>query len=322
MAGCGEEAAAAPPYGAAMDSRTEPMLQAAAMARINEVGARDGAAGERATAGGAPGKAADRAMWALGDYHRFALGTVWGLGPRLVEACGIAGGRRVLDVAAGSGNVAIRAAEAGAEVVASDLTPENLAAGRREAGSRGLELEWVEADAEALPFGDGEFDVVTSCLGAIFASDHHAVAAELVRVCRPGGTIGMINFTPDGLAGEFFGLFGRHAPPPPDGALPPVLWGDEEHVRGLLGDRVDSLELTRGEYVERSPAGPEAYRDFFKETFGPLIGLYASLADRPDRAAALDRDFLDFATRSNQGPPGGPAEYRYEYLMVVARKPR
>ena len=263
----------------------------------------------------------DNAMWALGDYHRFALETVWELGPRLVESCEIAPGQRVLDVAAGSGNVALRAAEAGADVVASDLTPENLAAGRREAQARGLELEWVEADAEALPFDDGEFDVVTSCLGAIFAPDHRRVAAELVRVCRPGGTIGMLNFTPDGLAGEFFGLFGRYAPPPPDGALPPVLWGDEEHVRELLGDRVEALELERGEYVERNPGGPAAYLDFFKETFGPLIGLYAGLADQPDRAAELDRDFLDFATRSNQGQPGGPAEYRYEYLMVIARKP-
>ena len=306
MAGRGEEAAAARAYVVVMDSRSEPMMQAAAMARINEV---------------AGGKSADRAMWALGDYHRFALGTVWGLGPLLVEACGIASRRRVLDVAAGSGNVAIRAAEAGADVTASDLTPENLAAGRREASALGLDLRWVEADAEALPFGDGEFDVVTSCLGAIFAPDHQAVADELVRVCRPGGTIGMINFTPDGLAGEFFGLFGRYAPPPPEGALPPVLWGDEGHVRELFGDRVESLRLTRGEYVERSAGGPEAYRDFFKETFGPLIGLFASLSDRPESVAALDRDLLDYAVHSNQGPPGEPAEYGYEYLMVVARKP-
>ena len=160
-------------------------------------------------------KAAERAMWALGDYHTFAKATVWDLGPELVAACGISPGQRVLDVAAGTGNVAIRAAEAGAQVVASDLTPENFEAGRREARNRGVELEWVEADAEALPFGDDEFDVVTSSLGAIFAPDHQAVADELVRVCRPGGTIGMINFTPEGLAAAFFGTFARHAPPPP-----------------------------------------------------------------------------------------------------------
>jgi SAM-dependent methyltransferase len=265
-------------------------------------------------------KAEQRAMWALGDYHRFATATVWELGPVLVDACGIAAGQRVLDVAAGTGNVAIRAAEAGAQVVASDLTPENFQAGRQEARARGVELEWVEADAEALPFGDGEFDVVTSSLGAIFAPDHQAVADELVRVCRPGGTIGMINFTPEGLAGEFFGLFGRHAPPPPAGAAPPVSWGSEAHVRELFGDRLAALEMTRGEYVERSPDGPAGYRRLFKETFGPAVGLYAALADEPDRLAALDADFLDFATRANRGPAGGPAEYAYEYLLVVARR--
>jgi SAM-dependent methyltransferase len=271
-------------------------------------------------AAGIEAKAPQRAMWALGDYHRFATQTVWELGPVLVEACGIRPGQRVLDVAAGTGNVAIRAAEAGAEVVAADLTPEHFAAGRAEARARGVELEWVEADAEALPFADGAFDVVTSCVGAIFAPDHRAVARELVRVCRPGGTIGMVNFTPEGLAGEFFGLFGRHAPPPPPGALPPVLWGSEPHVRGLFGDRLDPLELRRAHYVERSPGGPDAYCRFFKQTFGPVAGLYASLAGAPDRVAALDRDFLDFAIRADQGPPGGPAEYPYEYLLVVGRK--
>ena len=265
-------------------------------------------------------KAAERAMWALGDYHRFAKQMVWGFGPRLVAACGISAGLRVLDVAAGTGNVAIRAAEAGASVVASDLTPENFEAGRREAEARGVEVEWVEADAEALPFGDGEFDVVTSSAGAIFAPDHQAVADELVRVCRPGGTIGMINFTPEGLAREFFELFGRHAPPPPPGALPPVLWGSEEHVRDLFGDRVSSLELTREEYIERSPGGPAEYVDVFKETFGPVVAVYAHLADEPDRVAELDREALEFATRSNRGAPGASAEYHYEYLLVVARK--
>ena len=265
-------------------------------------------------------KAAERAMWALGDYHRFAKQTVWGFGPRLVAACGISAGQRVLDVAAGTGNVAIRAAEAGASVVASDLTPENFEAGRREARAHGVELEWVEADAEALPFADGEFDVVTSSAGAIFAPDHRAVADELVRVCRPGGTIGMINFTPEGLAREFFELFGRYAPPPPPGALPAVLWGSEEHVRDLFGDRVASLELTREEYVERSPGGPADYIELFKATFGPVVAVYAFLADEPDRVAELDQEALEFATRSNRAAPGGPAEYHYEYLLVVARK--
>ena len=318
---------------------TSLILQAAAVARIEEMVAiqiaRSGRAEQAdrresmtthqtsrvtADAGTDRGvKAQQRAMWALGDYHRFATRTVWGFGPVLVDACGISAGQRVLDVATGSGNVAIRAAEAGAQVVAVDLAPENFEAGRREARTRGVELEWVEGDAEALPFGDGEFDVVTSSVGAIFAPDHQAVADELVRVCRPGGTIGMINFTPEGLAADFFELFARHAPPPPPGALPPVLWGSDAHLRELFGDRLAALELTRRQYVERSPGDAAAYCDFFKQTFGPVIGLYASLADRPDRLAALDRDFLGFATRSNQAPPDGPAEYPYEYLLVIAR---
>ncbi len=258
--------------------------------------------------------------WALGDYHRFAKETVWEVGPVLVEACGISPGQRVLDVAAGTGNVAVRAAMRGALVVAADITAQNFAAGRAEADANGVDVEWVEADAQALPFADGEFEVVTSAFGAIFAPEQQRVADELVRVCRAGGVIGMTNFTPEGLGGEFFELFGRYAPPPPTGALPPVLWGSEEHVRQLFGDRV-ALELSRRQYTERA-ASPQAYRDFFNETFGPALAIRACLADDPERAAQFDRDFLDYAVRSNSGQPGGPAEYRYEYLLVVARRLR
>lgn len=266
-------------------------------------------------------KTATRAMWALGDYHKFALETVWEVGPVLVEACGISAGQRVLDVATGTGNVAVRAAEAGAQVVASDLTPENFEGGRREARSRGVELEWVEADAEALPFDDGDFDVVTSSFGAIFPPNHQRVADELLRVCRPCGTIGMANFTPEGLAGDFFGALAPYMPPPPPGALPPVMWGSEDHVRELFDDRVESLQMTRGEYVERA-ASPRDYCDFFKKTFGPAVAIAASLADQPERAAAFDRDFLEYATRANTGARDGAAEYPYEYLLVIARKRR
>jgi SAM-dependent methyltransferase len=162
----------------------------------------------------------------------------------------------VLDVAAGTGNVAIRAAEAGTDVVASDITVENMKAGKREASERGVELEWVEADAQALPFDDGDFDVVTSSAGAMFAPDQQAVADELLRVCRPGGTIGMANFTPNGLAAEFFGVLGPYLPPPPPDAPPPLLWGAEAHVRELFGDRVSSLEASERELVETVPGTP------------------------------------------------------------------
>ena len=265
-------------------------------------------------------KTAARAIWALGDYHAFAKATVWEVGPKLVAACRIGPGQRVLDVAAGTGNVAIRAAEAGAQVVASDLTPENFTSGQREAEEHGVELRWVEADAEALPFADDEFDAVTSSFGAIFAADHRAVADELLRVCRPGGTIGMANFTARGPAKEFFETLAQYMPPPPPRAQAPLEWGDEEHVRGLFGDRVSSLTLTREVYVERSPAGPDAYVDLFKRTFGPVIALFGGLADQPERAAELDARLHEFAMQANRGQPSGPAEYPYEYLQVVATK--
>jgi SAM-dependent methyltransferase len=185
----------------------EPMAAAAALARIEEVRSQmttDQASREEAAT-------VARTIWALGDYHRFAKELFWELGPVLVEASGISRGDRVLDVAAGTGNVALRAAELGAEVVALDITPESLAAGRREAESLDLSLEWVEGDAQELPFEDASFDVVTSSAGAMFAPDHQAVADEMLRVCRPGGTIGLITFANEGMSAAFFALIGACA---------------------------------------------------------------------------------------------------------------
>src|SRR5918999_100513 len=175
-------------------------------------------------------KARHRAMWASGDYPSMVETFLLPLGPRLVDACGIGEGMRVLDVAAGTGNASIPAAQAGAEVTASDLTPELFDAGRRRAQEAGVELDWVEADAENLPFDDESFDVVMSSIGAMFAPRHQEVADELVRVCRPGGTIAMLNWTPEGQIGALFRTIGPFAPPPPPGATPPPKWGSEEHV--------------------------------------------------------------------------------------------
>jgi ubiquinone/menaquinone biosynthesis C-methylase UbiE len=153
-------------------------------------------------------KSAHRAMWALGDYAAIASEVIPHLGADLAEACGVRRGMRVLDVAAGPGNAAIPAALTGASAVASDLTPELLEAGRREAARRGADLEWRQADAEALPFADGEFDVVMSCLGVMFAPHHQASAGELIRVCRPGGTNGLGVPAADHTAAELTFLTG------------------------------------------------------------------------------------------------------------------
>lgn len=268
--------------------------------------------------GDAERRAAQRAMWALGDYHSVAE-LLAEFGPDLVQACPVSAGQRLLDVAAGTGTVAIPAAATGAEVVASDLTPELFDDGRRAAARRGVRLEWVEADAQQLPFADGEFDIVTSAIGAIFAPDHHAAADELLRVCRPGGLIGMINWPPHGFVAEFFAVFAHYTPPPPPGALSPLLWGTEEHVRTLFGDRLSSLEVSSHALDVDHFADPAELCAFYKRTFGPTIATYAAIGDDPECVAALDREFLEFAMRANRGGPGEQARYEYPYARVVAR---
>ena len=160
-------------------------------------------------------KARHRKMWASGDYPQMVETFLLPLGPRLVEAIGISEGQRVLDVAAGTGNASIPAAERGARVTASDLTPELLEAGKIRPEAEGKDIDWVPADAENLPFGDGEFDVVMSSIGVMFAPHHEQAADELVRVCKPGGTIGVMSWTPEGMIGALFRAMKEFAPPPP-----------------------------------------------------------------------------------------------------------
>ncbi|MFG2546029.1 class I SAM-dependent methyltransferase [Streptomyces sp. NPDC048594] len=260
-------------------------------------------------------KAKHRSMWALGDYPAVARDVVAGLGPALVEACGIKDGDRVLDVAAGSGNASIPAALAGGDVVASDLTPELLDVGRNEAEARGAAVSWQEADAEHLPFEDGDFDTVMSCVGVMFAPHHQAAADELVRVCRPGGTIGLLNWTPEGFVGQMFATMKPFAPPPPPGAQPPPLWGREEHVRTLLGDRVTGVEAHRRSLRVDTFGEPEEFRAFFKSAYGPTISVYRNLADDPERTAALDAALVDLARGALED---GVLEW--EYLLLTARR--
>ncbi|MET9025700.1 class I SAM-dependent methyltransferase [Nocardia sp. NPDC004168] len=266
--------------------------------------------------GSAELKRRHRAMWALGDYPSVATEVISGLGRRLVEACRIGAGQHVLDIAAGSGNAAIPAAETGAEVVASDLTPELFEAGRRLAAERGVELRWQQADAEALPYADADFDAVISCVGVMFAPFHQAAADEMLRVTRPGGTIGLINWTPTGFIGQMFATMKPFAPPPPPGAQPPPLWGDETHVRSLLGDRVTDLELRReNAVIDRFADGAE-FRDFFKSYYGPAVAVYKAIAAEPDRVAQLDRELTELAARHDLGD----GRMEWEYLLVTARR--
>jgi len=265
-------------------------------------------------------KAKHRALWASGDYPAVAAELIPALGPELVRACGVRAGDRVLDVAAGSGNAAIPAAAAGATVTASDITPELFESGRRIAAERGVELEWVEADAEALPFADDSYDVVMSCVGAMFAPHHQVTADELVRVCRPGGTIGMINWTPEGFIGNLFATMKPYAPPPPAGANPPPLWGAENHVRELFGDTVTDLTTCRQTVHIDHCSTPEAFREYWKRNYGPTIAVYRFNAGEPDRLESLDRAFLEFLTRWNRATEPQRTAYEAEYLLVTATK--
>ncbi|MGZ5395234.1 MAG: class I SAM-dependent methyltransferase [Mycobacterium sp.] len=264
-------------------------------------------------------KAKHRALWASGDYAAVAAELIPELGPALVQACDVQAGDRILDVAAGSGNASIPAAVAGAIVTASDLTPELFDAGRRIAAQQGVDLEWVEADAEALPFADNGFDAVISCVGVMFAPHHQAAADELIRVLRPSGKIGLINWTPEGFIGNLFKTMKPYAPPLPPGASPAPLWGSEDHVRELFGDRVTDLTMRRETVVLDHCTEPTEFREYWKRNYGPTIAVYKHNVDAPAAVEALDADFLEFLTSWNRGD-GQRAVWEAEYLVVTATK--
>ncbi|MEV6344659.1 class I SAM-dependent methyltransferase [Actinoplanes sp. NPDC051851] len=261
-------------------------------------------------------KVKHRAMWASGDYPAVASELVAPLGPVLVEAARIGAGQSVLDVAAGTGNAAIPAALTGAEVTASDLTPELLAVGERLATARDVKLRWEQADAEALPFDSASFDAVISCIGVMFAPYHEAAAGELLRVCRPGGTIGLINWTPEGFIGQMFAAMKPYAPPPPAGAQPPPRWGDPTHLAALFGDRVRDVRTEHRTLRITGFGDGEAFRDYFKSRYGPTIAVYRFIADDPGKVAALDDTLAELARRFDQG--SGAMEW--EYLIYTARR--
>jgi ubiquinone/menaquinone biosynthesis C-methylase UbiE len=257
-----------------------------------------------------------RTMWAAGDYPRLTVDLISSLGPTLVEAARVGPGQRVLDVAAGSGNAAVPAARTGAEVVASDLTPELLAAGEARADAQGLALTWEVADAEHLPYDDASFDTVLSCVGVMFAPHHQDAADELVRVTRPGGTIAVLSWTPQGFIGEMFATMKPYAPPPPPGAQPPPLWGDQSHVEDIFAGRVDDVVATIRTLKVDAFETPEAFRDYFKACYGPTIAVYKNIAHDPEKVASLDDELADLARR--HWGDGGSMEW--EYLVLAARR--
>jgi SAM-dependent methyltransferase len=258
-----------------------------------------------------------RATWAAGDYAAVAR-VIDEVPPRdLLNRLAITPGQEVLDVATGTGNIAIRAAAAGAQVVGLDLTPELFETARERAEEHGVAVDWVEGDAEDLPFEDERFDHVLSTFGVQFAPRHQIVAQELARVCRPGGRIGLVNWTPEGQVGELFKLLGRYLPAPPDFASPPPLWGDEEHVRGLFDGTGVALEFARGINPWRFDSA-EHYVVFMETNYGPTVKARERLTAEGSWEECRG-EILALAERRNEATDGSLLIYA-EYLVAVGYK--
>jgi len=259
--------------------------------------------------------ATHRAVWALGDYALMAEEVMAPLGPVLVAATGIRPGTRVLDVAAGSGNISLPAARTGATVISSDLTPELLERSKTRAAELGLTLEYHEANAHALPFADGEFDVVMSAIGVMFAPDQQCAANELVRVCRPGGTIGVISWTPDGFFGRMLATIRPYRPTLSAAVPPAALWGRKDYAVGLLGDRVTNVHARRDVLpVDRFDTAEDVHY-YFKNHYGPTIEAFANIGDNAVLAAALDAQLMELAEEYLTD-----GEMHWGYLLLTAEK--
>jgi ubiquinone/menaquinone biosynthesis C-methylase UbiE len=256
-----------------------------------------------------------RAAWASGDYA--VIGTSLQLvGESLAEACDLLTDERVLDVAAGNGNATLAAARRGARVTSTDYVAGLLDRGAERARAERLDVSFQVADVEALPFADASFDAVLSTFGVMFAPDHAKSAAEMVRVCRPGGRIGMANWTPEGFIGQLFKTLGRHVPPPA-GAKPPSLWGVESHLKTLFDDRAAAIAVTPCTFNFRYRSAAH-FIEVFRTWYGPVHKAFASLS--ADRAQALAQDLTELLERSNRAGPGSlvvPSEY---VEVIVTRR--
>ena len=252
-------------------------------------------------------KTKQQAAWASGDYA--VIGTTLQIvGEQLAEACDLRWDERVLDVAAGNGNATLAAARRGCKVVSTDYVESLLERGAERAHAERLEVEFQAADAEALPFADASFDAVLSTFGVMFAPDHARSAAEMARVCRSGGRIGMANWTPGGFIGQLFKVLGRHLPPPA-GAQPPPLWGSEAHLRSLFGAKAAKIDVTPRIFNFRYRSAAH-FIDIFRTWYGPVHKAFAALG--PEKGAALERDLAELLNGLNRAGKASlvvPSEY-------------
>jgi ubiquinone/menaquinone biosynthesis C-methylase UbiE len=262
-------------------------------------------------------KQVHRATWAAGDYPAVAEHIERVPPTHLLSKIGISPEHGVLDVATGSGNVALRAAATGAEVTGLDLVPELLAVAEQRAAEAGVEIEFVAGDAEALPFADVSFDRVLSVFGVQFAPRHRLAAEELVRVCHPGGAIGLVCWTPEGLIGQMFAILSRYLPAPPPFASAPPLWGSEEHVTELFADSGLELEFERATNPFVFPSVDE-YMTFFEERYGPSLKTKEKLTAEGtwEQCRGELRELYESLNRASDGS----VHLESEYLLTIARK--
>ncbi|MFA5941357.1 MAG: methyltransferase domain-containing protein [Sinimarinibacterium sp.] len=252
-------------------------------------------------------KARQQGAWSSGDYAIVGT-TLQIVGESLCEALDVRSGQRVLDVAAGNGNAALAAARRWCDVVATDYVPSLLERARERAAAERLDMQFREADAEALPFADASFDAVVSTFGVMFTADHDRAAAELVRVCKPGGKIGLANWTPEGFIGQLFKIIGKHVPPPP-GAQSPALWGTRAKLAEWFEPHARSVTSAERHFVFRYRS-PEHWLEVFRNYYGPTLKAFAVLD--PAQQKALERDLLSLIDRFNRSADGSmvvPGEY-------------
>ena len=258
-------------------------------------------------------KGKQQKMWASGDYSAVAA-RIHPIAERLVETADLVPGSRVLDVATGSGNAAIAAARSDCEVIGIDYVPGLLDRARARAAAEGLDIDFAEADAEALPYADGSFDAVVSVVGVMFAPDQERAAAELVRVTRPGGKIALASWTPEGFIGDLLRVVVRYAPPPP-GVRPAVEWGSRARLGELLGSGVSRLDMEERIYTFRHRSAEE-FADFFLVNYGPTERAAANLDDAGREA--MRKDLVALAEEKSVLPAGGPVAIPAAYLEAIA----